>query len=119
MCSSLLVVVLSLSGFSTSHGLMMTPSSLPSAATMMPSHYTFRSSRTTASFVPTTHRIKHSSPHTNNNWELYGTNNEAAEYLASLSDAEAAAENDNVDTTTTVACGGVMVVVDAIDERFT
>lgn len=91
MCSSLLLVVLSLSGVSPSHGLMT-----PSAA--MPSHDTIRTiktSRTKAAFVPA-NRIKYTRP-ANNNWKLHAANNGAArEYLDSLSDAEAAAENENV-----------------------
>jgi len=100
MCSSLLVVVLSLSGgVSPSHGLMTSSSSRPSAA--MPSHHhrivrTIQSLRTTAAFIPT-NRIKYI--RSNNNWELHAANNEASrEYLASLSDAEAAAENENIET---------------------
>lgn len=121
MCSSLLVAVLSLSGgVSPSNGLMTSSPSRPSAA--MPSHHrilrTFKSSRTTtAAFLPS-NRIKHHAQ-SRNNWKLYSENNGATrEYLASLSDVEAAAENDTIETTGYAAAASSVNVTTADQTDF-
>ena len=104
MFSSLLVAVLSLSAVNPAHGLITTSSAMPSQQ-----HTHHDTSRTTtikssspktaqlSAFIIPHSRIKNT--RSINYWKLHAANNGAArEYLASsLSDAEAAAENENIE----------------------